>query len=617
MSKPEPPQKIESLPTGKKAASKKTGWEPPSPQKVRKSERSMGVLLAFCLLGAIGFVAYRKFDEKRGQPADADQLLVQNADTGERPPETDPTTAGESPPAEFGFPGQASDDVERTTAVTFDPPTDLMTADTQLVHGQPVEQPSPENEALEFLLGAQTEPDAQPDDGQSEPASGGDPFAGPFTIAETETQPQRQPEAIEDTGNPFGGPFTVAETEADPPPQADPIEAGGDPFSGFAAAEPALSTPDEEASFSSDSDSPSGAPLELGAPGLEAEIATNDVPSGNVPPADDNALAEMPVMNLFGGDDPIPAENGEPAQPAEPVGNPWFEPADDAAVAQSDPPRMLEPNDPHVMPAISVNPFAAADNESAPSEAPVETNSDEPFNPFPAATAVTNVAEAPAAAPPGRTGFEALSSDGDGESNVDRNPFGSEQPVARRERGQIAHQPQHDPFAPARDVSHAISEDEVVIHVVQSGDNFWKISSSHYGTGKLYTALAAYNQSRIPDPRRMRPGMKVLVPSRATLAQQFPQLVAGNAHTPYVATPGGPTGFSIDASGRPQYRVAKGDTLSRIAERHLGRSSRWRQIYGMNRDQLPDANSLKTGMVLRLPADATQVRMDTTDFRRR
>jgi nucleoid-associated protein YgaU len=77
-----------------------------------------------------------------------------------------------------------------------------------------------------------------------------------------------------------------------------------------------------------------------------------------------------------------------------------------------------------------------------------------------------------------------------------------------------------------------------------------------------------------------------------------------------VGSPTAPRGFSLDSSGRPQYRVAKGDTLSEIAERHLGRSSRWRQIYGMNKDQLADANSLTTGMVLRLPGDATQVRMD-------
>jgi nucleoid-associated protein YgaU len=181
-------------------------------------------------------------------------------------------------------------------------------------------------------------------------------------------------------------------------------------------------------------------------------------------------------------------------------------------------------------------------------------------------------------------------------------------------REPVAH---HDPFAPAHDVSRAVNEDEVVIHVVRAGENFWKIAGAHYGAGKYAGALAAYNQSRIPDPRRMRPGMKVLIPSQTALAQQFPQLVSGGAPTPYVAPPVGPAGFSIDVSGHPQYRVAKGDTLSGIAQKHLGRSSRWRQIYGMNREQLPDAHSLTTGMILRLPVDAAQVRVDVGNVRSR
>jgi nucleoid-associated protein YgaU len=53
--------------------------------------------------------------------------------------------------------------------------------------------------------------------------------------------------------------------------------------------------------------------------------------------------------------------------------------------------------------------------------------------------------------------------------------------------------------------------------------------------------------------------------------------------------------------------VGKNDTLTGIAARHLGRSSRWVQVLGMNRDQLKDGNSLKIGMVLKLPQDASQV----------
>lgn len=57
------------------------------------------------------------------------------------------------------------------------------------------------------------------------------------------------------------------------------------------------------------------------------------------------------------------------------------------------------------------------------------------------------------------------------------------------------------------------------------------------------------------------------------------------------------------------YRVGPDDTLSGISQRHLGRSSRWTEIYQLNANLLPAADSLKIGMVLRLPHDASQHRI--------
>ena len=57
------------------------------------------------------------------------------------------------------------------------------------------------------------------------------------------------------------------------------------------------------------------------------------------------------------------------------------------------------------------------------------------------------------------------------------------------------------------------------------------------------------------------------------------------------------------------YRVGSTDTLSSIARNHLGRSSRWVQIYQMNRDILKDGNTLSVGATLKLPGDASQVQV--------
>jgi len=50
------------------------------------------------------------------------------------------------------------------------------------------------------------------------------------------------------------------------------------------------------------------------------------------------------------------------------------------------------------------------------------------------------------------------------------------------------------------------------------------------------------------------------------------------------------------------YTVRKGDSLSRIAKKVYGNGRLWQRIYDANRNQLPNANTLRPGMVLKIPA---------------
>ena len=139
------------------------------------------------------------------------------------------------------------------------------------------------------------------------------------------------------------------------------------------------------------------------------------------------------------------------------------------------------------------------------------------------------------------------------------------------------------------------------VHAVQAGDSYWTISRKYYGTARYFQALSAFNRMRIPDPRRMRPGMRVLIPSQDVLQARFASLLPRRAAADGAART---VGFQIDASGQPVYLVGESDTLTGIATAYLGRTSRWIQIYRLNRDQLPSPHKLKPGTVLRLPADA-------------
>ncbi len=146
------------------------------------------------------------------------------------------------------------------------------------------------------------------------------------------------------------------------------------------------------------------------------------------------------------------------------------------------------------------------------------------------------------------------------------------------------------------------------IHIVAAGENFWTISKKHYRLGRYSAALAEYNKSRIPKPDKIKPGMKVIIPPVETLEQKYEQLIFGVTAKVSKEEAAAPvkSGFFVDANGEPMYRVGEGDTLSTIAQDHLGRSSRYTQIIDLNPVALKNPDAMKLGMVLRLPANASE-----------
>lgn len=146
------------------------------------------------------------------------------------------------------------------------------------------------------------------------------------------------------------------------------------------------------------------------------------------------------------------------------------------------------------------------------------------------------------------------------------------------------------------------------VHIVRKGESFWTIAKKHYRMGRYSAALTEYNKSRIPNPDRIAPGMKVIVPPVATLEQKFGHMISGYVSPESeAAAAAAKPGFFVDRMGVPFYRVGEGDTLSDIARNHLGRSSRWVQIVGLNKEHLPNPDAMKPGMVLRLPDDASEM----------
>ncbi len=177
------------------------------------------------------------------------------------------------------------------------------------------------------------------------------------------------------------------------------------------------------------------------------------------------------------------------------------------------------------------------------------------------------------------------------------------------------------PPARGRQLHPLLREDE---YLVDEGDNFCVICKKLYGSEKYYLALAEHNHNRVADPCRMRPGLILSAPPRNLLEGRYATLipkpkapVEAKGEKPHsarkVTAAPLPTGMFYDENGAAWYRVGKGDTLSGIAQAHLGRTARAEQIVNLNRERLPDPHKLQLGQELRLPNDASQVRLVETD----
>jgi nucleoid-associated protein YgaU len=133
-----------------------------------------------------------------------------------------------------------------------------------------------------------------------------------------------------------------------------------------------------------------------------------------------------------------------------------------------------------------------------------------------------------------------------------------------------------------------------VVHTVQKGDTLFAISHEHYKSTSHWKLILDANSSVIKSPGDLRPGMKLTIPPLPS--------AGGAAAAP--ATTGGATVVAA-AGGAPSdkkvYEVQKGDSLYTIAAKHYGNANRWKDIWEVNKDQLPKPESLKIGMRLTLP----------------
>jgi LysM repeat protein len=108
---------------------------------------------------------------------------------------------------------------------------------------------------------------------------------------------------------------------------------------------------------------------------------------------------------------------------------------------------------------------------------------------------------------------------------------------------------------------------EDTVYIVQPGDTLGIIASRFLGSATRWPEIFNSNRDTIRNPDRIRVGQALRIPLQM------------RTHV-----------------------VQRGETLQKIAARLLGSSSRWRQIFNVNRDRIQNPDLLRVGQKLRIPS---------------
>jgi nucleoid-associated protein YgaU len=637
-------------------------WDVPTAPDNSTLSRILGVVLVVVVAGVFSFVAYRKYDEARRNPgagqvaenggtdaahAVAGHTGAGRADTRTADPLADPTA---SP---FGNEREVNGRDATGRAAGAD---QSKSGSTGIARNNPAS-----NDAFSAL--EQHEP------GQSEPPTARNPQENRQGVGSVSLNRNSaaghssSPAAQEADANPFGEPGVggqghqsqQAPTQSEPPQQF----AGGSPTGIQHSTMPAAGMPQTAGGPHSTATGRAGADGDMQNLFPDEATTRHDRPAAN--PA--NASARPTSLEPTGLTRTAQAQ--APTGQGEPLDNELLDESHAGQHPAAGNRGFARLNDPHEPNSAGATPAGAATTfvpKAGPiagtptagraqalleSKEPTPNSEESPFGGSSAATTrSTSTAAHPTNQPvmhpntqpsPRPTGFSGAGTAGVAASDPRQaspadDPFPSNQstpsggasgkPAVSAATDRPVGQPGQFAASPGVVSPVGTTSDASDYYVVQPTDSFWTISRKKYGTTRYSQALAEANKSRIPDPSRMQPGMKISTPPAETLEERYGQFLPNGTRVQTTAAEdasakAAPTGFFVTPDGTPKYRTAEHDTLSDIARKHLGRSSRWIQIYQMNRDKLSNPNQLKVGTELALPGDASAVAGVSDDEDRR
>ena len=139
-----------------------------------------------------------------------------------------------------------------------------------------------------------------------------------------------------------------------------------------------------------------------------------------------------------------------------------------------------------------------------------------------------------------------------------------------------------------------------IIHYVKPGETLYEIAQRYYGDGEYWRTIADYNRGRVKPNGQVNENVRLVLPNKAGLAKLGPDFIPVSSDAPQVPN------RQPERSART-IQVQAGDTLIKLAERHLGSAGKWKELLDANRDKLDRPEALRVGMKLAFPTSASPV----------
>jgi nucleoid-associated protein YgaU len=136
---------------------------------------------------------------------------------------------------------------------------------------------------------------------------------------------------------------------------------------------------------------------------------------------------------------------------------------------------------------------------------------------------------------------------------------------------------------------------------VQKGDTLSKLAAKYLGSANRWPELLKANESVLHGKATaLGEGMTITIPAGSAPAATAAHTTPGTSTTP------GHTTLTSTTTAAGKYTVQEGDTLSSIARKTLGDSSKWQLIFNANKSLLGNNPAhLKVGQTLTIPAAPT------------